>query len=588
MWYDFQDGSITMHQMFIRKYPIVLMLALTFFLNGCLPRDNPYDPANPNFIMPEFSCTVYILDKTSNEKIGNASLVYSYQQTTDTVEIDSGGNAFIRINENVAQNKIIVQVRYINSTTHRLSQPFFLSLSRDGRDTTVFLENRNPVPVQWDTNSTFSDSDQVQLVWFACNAEKFSFYRLIRHDAYSKRNDTIAWFFDCKDTLYFDHDVKENDIYLYSLDVVSTDGQVSTGNELRITMANLSPAPSRIITIKADFFINLRIVWEKNNDSDFFCYTIYRSTDSVNFDSVFSIYNRNDTNWLDTTIDEAAARYHYFVTTVDKLNKRSKSNILSGLNRVTIEQDLAYIPGGSFIMGRHGVGVPMNEGPQREVNLVAFLIDRYEVTVERYVSFLNSGNADRYHTGLENIGIHQTEKGFSLDSTWRFHPVVLINWNDADAFCRWSGGRLPSEAQWEKAARGIDKRLYPWGNDPYQDQKPPVYYRANYVVGYIDSDDSGYVYDGARFGAPVGNYASGVSFFGIFDMAGNVSEWCNDWYSNNANKTTESSEFGLRKSFRGGSFKNYLEELTVTYRFSLDPTLRKEDLGCRCVYEPDK
>lgn len=571
--------------MIIRKY--TALLAAIIFLYGCLTRDNPYDPANPNFILPEFSCVVYLTDKVTNEKVGSANLIYSYQQTTDSVEIDSSGNGLIRIKENLAQNKIIVQIRYINSATHRLSQPFFLSLSREGRDTTVFLENRNPVPVQWDTNSTFSDSDQVHLVWFACNAEKFSYYRLIRHDIYSNRNDTITQLFDRTDTFFIDYNVKENDIYLYTLDVVSKDNKASTGNELRITIENLSPSPSQIITIMADFFINLRIVWEKNRDSDFFCYLIYRSSDSVKFDSIFSIYNRNDTNWLDTTIDEAATRYYYCVTTVDKLNKRSKSDIVSGVNRVTIEQDLVYIPGGSFIMGRRGVGVPMNEGPQREVNVAAFLIDRYEVTVERYVSFLNSGNADRYHTDLKNIGITQTENGFSLDSTWRFHPVVWINWNDADAFCRWAGGRLPSEAQWEKAARGIDKRIYPWGDDPYKDQKPPVYYRANYVVGYVDADDSGYTFDGAKYSAPVGNYASGISFYGLFDMAGNVSEWCNEWYSNDATKPNESNEFGLRKSFRGGSFKNYLEELTATYRFSLDPTLRREDLGCRCVYEPD-
>jgi formylglycine-generating enzyme required for sulfatase activity len=105
------------------------------------------------------------------------------------------------------------------------------------------------------------------------------------------------------------------------------------------------------------------------------------------------------------------------------------------------------------------------------------------------------------------------------------------------------------------------------------------------VIGYVESDDSGYTFDGARFSAPVGNYSSGVSYYGLYDMAGNVSEWCSDWYANNAN---ESPEFGLRKSIRGGSFKNYLEELTVTSRFSLDPTLRKEDLGCRCVYQADK
>lgn len=584
----FEYRTDPMYQKFARMCRVVLLLAAIKFISGCLHRDNPYDPANPNFIMPEFSCTVNFMDLSSNEKINDARLIFSYKQITDTIDTDSSGNALIRIKDNIAQNKISVQIRSVNTPTHLLSQPLYLSLYREGRDTTVFLENRNPKAVQWDTTSIFCDSGQVHLFWFTCNAEKFSFYRLNRYDIYTKKTDILALFSERKDTFFIDSDVIENNVYIYTVDVVSTDSLVSIGNELRITLPNLAPAPTRIITIKPDFFIQLRILWEKNNDSDFYCYSIYRSKDSVTFDSVHSIYNRNDTNWLDSTINEAGVHYYYYIVTTDKSNMQSKSKIMSGVNKVTVEQDLVYIPGGRFFMGRQGAGVPLNEQPMREVDIPSFLIDRYEVTAGRYFQFLNNGNEDRYHVGMENIGIYRNSDGLTLDSAYRYYPVNWISWSDADTFCRWSGGRLPSEAQWEKAARGFDKRLYPWGDDPYLDQNPPTYYRANYVVGYVDSDDFGYKFDGAKHIAPVGNYLGGMSYYGLFDMAGNVSEWCNDWYSVNTVQSAQSPGFGLRRSYRGGSFKNYLNELTVTYRFSLDPTLCKDDLGCRCVYDADE
>lgn len=577
-----------MYKKSVMNYPVVFLLMAVFLITGCLNRDNPYDPENPDFVMPEFSCVVCLRDKLTLKKVGNASIIYTYKQISDTIDIDTSGNAFIRINENVSENKIVINVKAINSATHILSHSFYLTLSKEGRDTTILLEDRSPRAVQWDTLGTFSDSNLVNLTWFASNADQFSFYRLIRYNLLTKKNDTIAVITERKDTLYIDNGRMENEEYSYRIDVVSTGNLVSAGNELHITMPNQPPASSKIKSVKGDFFIQLRLLWEKNNDSDFSHYAIYRSTDSISFDSIYAIYSRNDTNWLDTTIDDVAACYYYYIAIVDKFNARSLSNIESGINRVTVEQDLVYIHEGSFTMGRNGTGVPLNEQPQREITLSSFAIDRYEVTVERYVQFLNNGNADRYHNNMEYIGIHRDGTSFSLDSAWKYHPVVWISWSDADTFCRWAGGQLPSEAQWEKSARGNDKRLYPWGNDPYLGNSAPVYYRANYVVGFIDVDDSGYTFDGAKYSAPVGNYASGVSFYGLSDMAGNVSEWCNDWYSNNTVQKSETSGFGLRRSYRGGSFKNYLEELTATYRYSLDPTVRKDDLGCRCAYNADK
>jgi formylglycine-generating enzyme required for sulfatase activity len=328
--------------------------------------------------------------------------------------------------------------------------------------------------------------------------------------------------------------------------------------------------------------------WRKNNNYDFSHYTVYRGTDPFTFDSICTISNRNDTVWRDTTIESEARRYYYYLKTVDNGGLFSISDTVSQINRTTIEKCLIYIHEGPFTMGRSGSDVPLNQQPAHTVWLSSYLIDRYEVTVERYTAFLNDGNNAWYNDSMATIGITRDGSDFIFDTTRAHYPMTWLSWSDADTFCSWDGGQLPTEAQWEKAARSSTGLLYPWGNNFYYNQNPTDYFLANYIVVYIPVDDSGYSNDGARYTAPVGNYASGVSPFGLYEMAGNVSEWCFDWYANDFPEDTidpKGAVIGLWRSYRGGSFKNYPEELTATYRFRYDPSVRKDDLGCRCAYE---
>lgn len=197
--------------------------------------------------------------------------------------------------------------------------------------------------------------------------------------------------------------------------------------------------------------------------------------------------------------------------------------------------DIVVIPEGWFVMGSDDG--PPDERPQRQVWLGAFAIDRYEVTNDRYRAFLlASGRAPPpYWKNPESPFRAEYPEG-----TGAF-PVVGVTWEDAAAYCTWAGGRLPTEAEWEKAARGIDGRIYPWGDD-WDPSK------ANVDSGSGAENDGDYLSKDAEYAwsilaagvgaeaglprlAPVGSYPSGTSPWGLFDMEGNAAEWVADWYN---------------------------------------------------------
>ncbi len=576
-----------------RLFGIARCLPLFFLCLGLcctLSRDNPYDPENPDFVMPEFSCRINIRDIDDMSEVKGAELIYLYNERADTAKTDTGSSLKISVKENTASERISVEIIGVYSKNHILNESFRLTLSKQGRDTTLLMHDLSAKPVPWDRDLSFADTNETSLVWYTSKADSFDFYRLIRYNIIQEVYDTISCINERVDTSFIDTGVKENQKYAYSIDVVSLNGSVKTGSELRLDIPNDHPAPSHILDIEADYFICLNITWTKNSDADFSKYVVYRSQDSVVFDSVYSIEDREDTVWLDTTLDQAGLECYYSITTVDTGGLDAAGDTVSGVNTVSIDQGLIYVHEGTFTMGRsEGSGAPKNQRPQREVWLSSFLIDRYEVTRGRYVEFLNQGNISYYNDSMSSIGITQESSGFVLDSSVENYPVAWVSWGDAQAFCEWAGGRLPTEAEWEKAARGEDKRLYPWGNEFYYNQSPPDFFLGNYVLGYVESDDKGYAYDGAMYAAPVGNYSSGVSPYGLYDASGNVKEWCSDWYSHTPPMDSIDPlgpEVGLYKTYRGGSFTSYPEEMTVTARFYSSPDVIRKDLGFRCVYEP--
>ena len=240
---------------------------------------------------------------------------------------------------------------------------------------------------------------------------------------------------------------------------------------------------------------------------------------------------------------------------------------------------MIYIPAGDFTMGSNDYD---GEKPIHTVYLDAYYIDKYEVTVGQFRKFVE---ATGYKTDAEKgggtyvyTGSNQEKKA---DANWRNpyfnqsddHPVVCVSWNDASAYASWAGKRLPTEAEWEKAARGTDGRKYPWGNtwDPSKCNN-----------GESNSPDG---YDRT---APVGSFPQGASPYGVQDMAGNVWEWCQDWYDKDyyqsspaRNPTGPSS--GSYRVLRGGSWSFTQIICRTTRRLYANPQIRSDTDGFRCA-----
>jgi formylglycine-generating enzyme required for sulfatase activity len=218
------------------------------------------------------------------------------------------------------------------------------------------------------------------------------------------------------------------------------------------------------------------------------------------------------------------------------------------------------VPAGSFTMGDD------ESSPTRQRFVDAFYMDRYEVTTARYAKFLESTGSDYVPDFWDEIaGANSGEM-----------PVIGVSWNDANAYCRWAGRRLPTEAEWEKAARGTDGRTYPWG------ESSPTIDRANY------QNTSPGPYESAL--SPVGSHPTGKSPYGVDDLAGNASEWVADWYTesfptDDVYNPRGPSE-GEKKVIRGGGRYDQVNRLNTASRQFASPDTRGEDIGFRCASDP--
>lgn len=246
----------------------------------------------------------------------------------------------------------------------------------------------------------------------------------------------------------------------------------------------------------------------------------------------------------------------------ETLSSPIESSLESSLTEQPIEEELVAVPAGPFVRGTNRGG--FDERPERTIYLDHFLIDRYEVTNAQYAAFVKatghrkSGPPSRYAKNTARMrGVNQ--------------PVVYVSWEDAKVYCEWRGRRLPTEAEWEKAMRGTDGRLWPWGNVDIQDG-------ANWAR----------VDDGFDVAAPVGGVRSDVSPYGVMDGAGNVMEWVDDWYQENAytesrDRNPASPEYGTYKVLRGAAYTSSGSDLRITARSKMMLDFRDETIGFRCA-----
>jgi formylglycine-generating enzyme required for sulfatase activity/TolB-like protein len=240
---------------------------------------------------------------------------------------------------------------------------------------------------------------------------------------------------------------------------------------------------------------------------------------------------------------------------------------------------MVLVPAGEFFMGANASYPHEADGPKHPIYVDVFYIDKFEVTTGRYAQFLKSTRREPPKYWDQVIPVSDGER-----------PVIGVSWDDADAYCRWAGKRLPAEAEWERTARGYDERLQPWG-----DEKAT---RSHANFGWFMSMSTG----GYKELAPVGGYRSDRSPYGVYDLGGNVAEWVADWfdphyYSYGPKSNPKGPGGGREKVIRGGSYWNpifnsfepsYAPAPIVLYkdlasRGAKDSSFRHDAIGFRCA-----
>ncbi|MBQ27847.1 MAG: sulfatase-modifying factor 1 [Nitrospiraceae bacterium] len=211
-----------------------------------------------------------------------------------------------------------------------------------------------------------------------------------------------------------------------------------------------------------------------------------------------------------------------------------------------------------------------NETPVHRVYLDAYFLDKFLVTNAQYREFVVAKG--RPAPRNESRAKYTLWKGDTVPQAIMQQPVINVSWYDARAYCRWVGGRLPTEAEWEKAARGPDGLRYPWGHEM------PTPSHANY----------GRPWSGDTTLSPVGQFEKGKSPYGIYDMAGNVWQWTNDWYAEHyydvsPKQNPQGPKRGRNKTVRAGSWINIPAVIHSASRVGYDPLNRIYDIGIRCA-----
>ena len=243
--------------------------------------------------------------------------------------------------------------------------------------------------------------------------------------------------------------------------------------------------------------------------------------------------------------------------------------------------DMVAVPAGAAFMGCNeevDKECDDDEKPGGDVTVEAFSIDKTEVTVRQFARCVKAGQCSSQGLTMPyEVSVEQPEFAWACNWNKRGrgnHPINCLDWFQAQAYCTWAGKRLPTEVEWEKAARGMDKRTYPWGNQGYEN--------TGQIANIADetakqSQPNWTIADGYNDGfygtAPVGTFPANASPYGAVDMVGNVWEWTADWYDKEQ----------PHRSIRGGSWSNPSRDARTPSRGGNVPEGRYEDVGVRCV-----
>ncbi|MDZ7263575.1 MAG: SUMF1/EgtB/PvdO family nonheme iron enzyme [candidate division KSB1 bacterium] len=342
--------------------------------------------------------------------------------------------------------------------------------------------------------------------------------------------------------------------------------------------------PAAKFTYIQDFLEPLKISLDASGSSDFEDGANLQYRWNIQADSIW------DSDWSSRTT--YSLKSEPFTEMTITLEARDSQGLTHRITKKIMNQfaDMVYVPAGSFFMGIDDHEI--DERPVHEVHLDEFWIDKHPITNKRFAEFLNEylqQNPNQiadiaYWIDLSqpDCHIHHIDGHFYADELYLMHPVVYVSWHGAKAFCDFYGKRLPTEAEWEKTARGADRRLYAWGDsldhrranwwdsgDPFESGTTPVgFFNGQNYKGFQTIDSP--------------------SFFGAYDMGGNVKEWVADWYLRNYYSQSQSQNprgplTGTRKVIRGGGYLFHARDLRTTYRYSLPPDRTSNFVGFRCV-----
>jgi len=243
------------------------------------------------------------------------------------------------------------------------------------------------------------------------------------------------------------------------------------------------------------------------------------------------------------------------------------------------KDEMVLVPAGEFVMGsdkRVDRVAYRSELPQRRVYLDAFEIGKYEVTALEYLKFVLA--TDRLPQ------LDWRYDGGNFQESMAHHPIMHVSWYDADTYCRWADKRLPTEAEWEKAARGEDGRINPWGNQPAGLSR--VNFGRTGLSGPVrDRPERLLLYPPI---ISVDKYENGISPYGAYQMLGNVAEWVADWYDKDyyataPDRNPKGPETGTQKAFRGGGWMDSTTTMRAAMRNGTDPDTKINWMGFRCA-----
>lgn len=424
-----------------------------------------------------------------------------------------------------------------------------------------------------DLISTFISSSQTILAWADNSANEDGF--IVERKTGADGTYTQIGATDANESTYEDNSVECEILYYYRVSAYNGAGSSDYSNEISITQdlcPTEKPEPPSDLTVVIHSQTSCYLSWVDNSDNEY-GFEIERKLEEGSYSQI-GMVEENITIYDDTGLEPGTV-YFYRVRAYNSAGNSDYSNEESATTEKPPVGSMELIPTGCFDMGDHFNEGDTDELPVHNVCISEFYMDVYEVTNAHYKQCVDAGICT-----APGLNSSETRTSYYGNSDYDNYPVIYVDYNQANDYCGWLGKRLPTEAEWEYAARGgLSGKRYPWGDSISCDDAD--YARLDserdcYGYGSLDNDTHA-----------VGSYTS--NGYGLFDVAGNVWEWVSDWYGGNYYSVSPTNDpqgpsSGDKLILRGGAWTSYPENVRVSYRSGTGyPTAQNNRIGIRCA-----